>query len=49
MSDLTVHQPSNRPGPLGVTLDTAMMTVGLCQSVVAVHTTDGVFHHYAAL
>src|SRR5437762_10490813 len=49
MSDLTIHQPSHSRHSLGVTLDVAMMTVCLPQSLVAPHTQDGVLHHYAAL
>ena len=47
MSNLTVHQPSHSRYSLGVAL--AVVAVSLPQALVAAHTQDGVFHHYAAL
>ncbi len=49
MSDLTVHQPTYSCYSLSVTLDAAMVAVGLPQTVIATHTQDGVFYDYAAL
>ena len=44
MSNLTVHQPSNRPRPRCMPF--AVVAVGLPQTIVATHTTESVFYDY---